>query len=85
MGTTDLGKTFGIVDMYKDSADPTDVYRVEKAFSKLENADALTEVEMASRFVSIDLPSVCHSFLTNDTDRRIVRSNSITSFICLSL
>ncbi|KAH9930221.1 uncharacterized protein B0H18DRAFT_143411 [Fomitopsis serialis] len=37
MGTTDLGKTFGIVDMYKDDADLTDVYRVEKAFSKLES------------------------------------------------
>lgn len=37
MGTTDLGKTFGIVDMYKDSADATDVYRVEKSFSKLES------------------------------------------------
>ncbi|KAH9832538.1 uncharacterized protein C8Q71DRAFT_776918 [Rhodofomes roseus] len=37
MGTTDLGRTFGIVDMYKDDADLTDVYRVEKAFSKLES------------------------------------------------
>ncbi|KZT73278.1 hypothetical protein DAEQUDRAFT_762206 [Daedalea quercina L-15889] len=37
MGTTDLGKTFGIVDMYKDDADSTDVYRVERALSKLES------------------------------------------------
>ncbi|TFY67034.1 hypothetical protein EVJ58_g1896 [Rhodofomes roseus] len=37
LGTTDLGKTFGIVDMYKDhDADLTDAYRVEKAFAKLE-------------------------------------------------
>jgi len=41
MGTTDLGKTFGLVDLYKDNADLTDVYRVEKAFSKLENDAAL--------------------------------------------
>ena len=37
MGTTDLGKTFGIVDLYKDCTDLTDVYRIEKAFSKLES------------------------------------------------
>lgn len=54
MGTTDLGKTFGIVDMYKDSADSTDVYRVEKAFSKLENDAAcvlriLDDAEKRSR------------------------------------
>ncbi|EPT00694.1 hypothetical protein FOMPIDRAFT_88051 [Fomitopsis schrenkii] len=37
MGTTDLGKTFGIIDMYKDGADATGVYHIEKAFSKLES------------------------------------------------
>jgi len=41
MGTTDLGKTFGIIDLYKDSADPEDVNRVEKAFSKLESDTAV--------------------------------------------
>lgn len=37
MRTTDLGKTFGVVDLYKDDTDPTDVDRIEKAFSKLES------------------------------------------------
>ena len=37
MRTTDLGKTFGVVDLYKDDEDPTDVDRIEKAFSKLES------------------------------------------------
>jgi hypothetical protein len=41
LGTTDLGRTFGIADYYKDEADPDDVHRVEKAFSKLESAAAL--------------------------------------------
>ncbi|TFY56230.1 hypothetical protein EVJ58_g7766 [Rhodofomes roseus] len=40
MGTTDLGRTFGIIDMYKDDANPSDVYRIEKAFSKLESDTA---------------------------------------------
>jgi hypothetical protein len=41
LGTTDLGRTFGVADYYKDEADPDDVHRVEKAFSKLESAAAL--------------------------------------------
>ncbi|KAI0726386.1 hypothetical protein C8Q72DRAFT_531221 [Fomitopsis betulina] len=40
MRTTDLGKTFGVVDLYKDDTDPTDVDHIEKAFSKLESSAA---------------------------------------------
>jgi hypothetical protein len=37
LGTTDVAKTFGIIDMYKDDTDPTDVYRIEKNFATLES------------------------------------------------
>jgi hypothetical protein len=48
LGTTDLGRTFGIVDMYKDDSDLSDVHRVEKAFSKLESAAALVIEKMCA-------------------------------------
>jgi hypothetical protein len=48
LGTTDLGRTFGIMDMYKDDSDLSDVHRVEKAFSKLESAAALVIEKMCT-------------------------------------
>lgn len=41
MGMTDLGKIFGMPDMYRDDANPMDTYGVEKRFSKLESEAAL--------------------------------------------
>jgi hypothetical protein len=51
MGTTEIGKTFGLIDMYKDDTDPDDVYRIEKAFSKLENDTAriVTSLDAAAK------------------------------------
>ena len=54
MGTTDLGKTFAIVDPHKDL---TDVYRIETAFSKLES-DAASVFQILYKAVRRGRPSV---------------------------
>jgi hypothetical protein len=49
LGTTDIAKTFGIVDMYKDDTNSADVYRIEKNFAALEShaARIINQVDSA--------------------------------------
>jgi hypothetical protein len=57
LGTTDVAKTFGIIDMYKDDTDPTDVYRIEKNFATLES-DAARIINQVDSAIVRGKPSV---------------------------